>query len=87
MSGADFAMKTVSDGLISERSYQNFTNDKITFGFNENSEREDSFIISKNKSEIKSLATWLENDVYFGSGLSYMQYKKTEEGYDLFINE
>lgn len=87
ISGADFAMKTVSDGLISERSYQNFTNDKITFGFNENSEREDSFIISKNKSEIKSLATWLENDVYFGSGLSYMQYKKTEEGYDLFINE
>ena len=85
--GVDLTMKVVSDGLSSERSYQNFTNDKISFGFNQGTGREDSIIINKDKSQIKSLATWLEKDVYFGSGTSYMQYKKAEEGYDLFINE
>ena len=85
--GVDLTMKLVSDGLSSERSYQNFTNDKISFGFNQGSGREDSIIINKDKSQVKSLATWLEKDVYFGSGTSYMQYKKVEEGYDLFINE
>ena len=85
--GVDLTMKAVSDGLSSERSYQNFTNDKISFGFNQGSGREDSIIINKDKSQVKSLAIWLEKDVYFGSGASYMQYKKAEEGYDLFINE
>lgn len=85
--GVDLTMKVVSDGLSSERSYQNFTNDKISFGFNQGSGREDSIIINKDKSQVKSLAIWLEKDVYFGSGASYMQYKKAEEGYDLFINE
>lgn len=85
--GVDLTMKVVSDGLSSERSYQNFTNDKISFGFNQGFGREDSMIINKDKSQVKSLATWLEKDVYFGSGTSYMQYKKTEEGYDLFVNE
>ena len=85
--GVDLTMKVVSDGLSSERSYQNFTNDKISFGFNQGSGREDSIVISKDKSEIKSLVIWLEKDVCFGSGSSYMQYKKTEGGYDLFINE
>ena len=80
-------MKVVSDGLSSERSYQNFTNDKISFGFNQGTGREDSIIINKDKSQVKSLAIWLEKDIYFGSGTSYMQYKKAEEGYDLFINE
>ena len=42
---------------------------------------------AKDKSQVKSLAIWLEKDVYFGSGTSYMQYKKAEEGYDLFVNE
>lgn len=87
INGVDLSMKIISDGLSSERSYQNFTNDKISFGFNQGSGREDSIIISKDKSQIKSLATWLEKDIYFGSGTSYMQYKKAEEGYDLFINE
>lgn len=85
--GVDLTMKVVSDGLSSERSYQNFANDKISFGFNQGSGREDSIIINKDKSEIKSLAVWLEKDIYFGSGTSYMQYKKAEEGYDLFVNE
>lgn len=85
--GVDLSMKVVSDGLSSERSYQNFTNDKISFGFNQGSSREDSIIINKDKSQVKSLAIWLEKDIYFGSGTSYMQYKKAEEGYDLFINE
>lgn len=85
--GIDLSMKIISDGLSSERSYQNFTNDKISFGFNQGSGREDSIIISKDKSQVKSLAVWLEKDIYFGSGTSYMQYKKVEEGYDLFINE
>ena len=85
--GVDLTMKVVSDGLSSERSYQNFTNDKISFGFNQGSGREDSIIINKDKSQVKSLAIWLEKDIYFGSGTSYMQYKKAEEGYDLFINE
>lgn len=85
--GIDLTMKVVSDGLSSERSYQNFTNDKISFGFNQGSGREDSIIINKDKSQVKSLAIWLEKDIYFGSGTSYMQYKKAEEGYDLFINE
>ena len=85
--GVDLTMKVVSDGLSSERSYQNFTNDKISFGFNQGPGREDSIIINKDKSQVKSLAIWLEKDVYFGSGTSYMQYKKTEEGYDLFVNE
>ena len=85
--GVDLTMKVVSDGLSSERSYQNFTNDKISFGFNQGTGREDSIIINKDKSQVKSLAIWLEKDVYFGSGASYMQYKKAEEGYDLFINE
>ena len=80
-------MKVLSDGLSSERSYQNFTNDKISFGFNQGFGREDGLIIGKDKSEIKSLAVWLEKDVYFGAGISYMQYKKTEGGYDLFVNE
>lgn len=87
INGVDLSMKIISDGLSSERSYQNFTNDKISFGFNQGSNREDSIIISKDKSQIKSLAIWLEKDVYFGSSTSYMQYKKAEEGYDLFINE
>ena len=87
VSGTDLVIKTVSDGLASEKSYQNFLSDKISFGFNDGVQREDSFIITKDKSEIKSLATWLEKDIYFGSGSSYMQYKKAEEGYDLFINE
>lgn len=85
--GVDLTMKVVSDGLSSERSYQNFTNDKISFGFNQGTGREDSIIINKDKSQVKSLAIWLEKDIYFGSGTSYMQYKKAEEGYDLFINE
>ena len=85
--GVDLTMKVISDGLSSERSYQNFTNDKISFGFNQGTGREDSIIINKDKSQVKSLAIWLEKDVYFGSGASYMQYKKAEEGYDLFINE
>lgn len=85
--GVDLSMKIISDDLSSERSYQNFTNDKISFGFNQGFGREDSIIISKDKSQVKSLAIWLEKDVYFGSGTSYMQYKKAEEGYDLFINE
>lgn len=85
--GIDLSMKIISDGLSSERSYQNFTNDRISFGFNQGSGREDSIIISKDKSQVKSLAIWLEKDIYFGSGTSYMQYKKAEEGYDLFINE
>lgn len=85
--GIDLSMKIISDGLSSERSYQNFTNDKISFGFNQSFGREDSIIISKDKSQVKSLAIWLEKDIYFGSGTSYMQYKKAEEGYDLFINE
>lgn len=85
--GVDLTMKVVSDGLSSERSYQNFTNDTISFGFNQGSSREDSIIINKDKSQVKSLAIWLEKDIYFGSGTSYMQYKKAEEGYDLFINE
>lgn len=85
--GVDLTMKVVSDGLSSERSYQNFTNDKISFGFNQGFGREDSIIINKDKSQVKSLAVWLEKDIYFGSGTSYMQYKKAEKGYDLFINE
>ena len=85
--GVDLTMKVVSDGLSSERSYQNFTNDTISFGFNQGSDREDSIIINKDKSQVKSLAIWLEKDIYFGSGTSYMQYKKAEEGYDLFVNE
>lgn len=87
INGVDLSMKIISDGLSNERSYQNFTNDKISFGFNQGSNREDSIIIGKDKSQIKSLAIWLEKDVYFGSSTSYMQYKKAEEGYDLFINE
>ena len=87
INGVDLSMKIISDDLSSERSYQNFTNDKISFGFNQGSGREDSIIISKDKSQVKSLAIWLEKDIYFGSGTSYMQYKKAEEGYDLFINE
>lgn len=87
INGVDLSMKIISDDLSSERSYQNFTNDKISFGFNQGFGREDSIIISKDKSQVKSLAIWLEKDVYFGSGTSYMQYKKAEEGYDLFINE
>lgn len=87
INGIDLSMKIISDDLSSERSYQNFTNDKISFGFNQGFGREDSIIISKDKSQVKSLAIWLEKDVYFGSGTSYMQYKKAEEGYDLFINE
>lgn len=85
--GVDLSMKIISDDLSSERSYQNFTNDKISFGFNQGSGREDSIIISKDKSQVKSLAIWLEKDIYFGSSTSYMQYKKTQGGYDLFINE
>ena len=87
INGVDLSMKIISDDLSSERSYQNFTNDKISFGFNQGSGREDSIIISKDKSQVKSLAIWLEKDIYFGSGASYMQYKKTQGGYDLFINE
>lgn len=87
INGVDLSMKIISDDLLSERSYQNFTNDKISFGFNQGSGREDSIIINKDKSQVKSLAIWLEKDVYFGSGTSYMQYKKTQSGYDLFINE
>lgn len=87
ISGTDLVTKTVSDGLISEKSYQNFLSDKIRLGFNDGIRREDSLIIAKNKSEIKSLAVWLEKDIYFGSGSSYMQYKKVDKGYDLFINE
>ena len=87
INGVDLSMKIISDDLSSERSYQNFTNDKISFGFNQGSGREDSIIISKDKSQVKSLAIWLEKDVYFGSDTSYMQYKKTQDGYDLFINE
>lgn len=87
INGVDLSMKVVSDGLSSERSYQNFTNDKISFGFNQGSGREDSLIISKDKSQVKSLAIWLEKDIFFGSDASYMQYKKTQGGYDLFINE
>ena len=87
LNGVDLSMKIISDDLLSERSYQNFTNDKISFGFNQGSGREDSIIINKDKSQVKSLAIWLEKDVYFGSGTSYMQYKKTQSGYDLFINE
>lgn len=85
--GVDLSMKFISDDLSNERSYQNFTNDKISFGFNQGSGREDSIIISKDKSQVKSLAIWLEKDIYFGSSTSYMQYKKTQGGYDLFINE
>ena len=87
INGVDLSMKIISDDLSSERSYQNFTNDKISFGFNQGFGREDSIIISKDKSQVKSLAIWLEKDVYFGSDTSYMQYKKTQDGYDLFINE
>lgn len=85
--GVDLTMKIISDGLSSERSYQNFTNDKVSFGFNQGSGREEAIGISKDKIQMKSLATWLEKDIYFGSGSSYMQYKKAEKGYDLFINE
>lgn len=85
--GVDLTMKIISDGLSSERSYQNFANDKVSFGFNQGSGREDAISITKDKTQLKSLATWLEKDIYFGSGSSYMQYKKAEEGYDLFINE
>lgn len=85
--GVDLSMKFISDDLSSEKSYQNFANDKISFGFNQGSGREDSLIISKDRSQVKSLAIWLEKDIYFGSGTSYMQYKKTQGGYDLFINE
>ena len=87
INGVDLSMKIISDDLSSERSYQNFTNDKISFGFNQGYGREDSITISKDKSQVKSLAVWLEKDIYFGSGTSYMQYKKAEEGYDLFVNE
>ena len=87
INGVDLSMKFISDDLSSEKSYQNFANDKISFGFNQGSGREDSIIISKDKSQVKSLAIWLEKDIYFGSGTSYMQYKKTQGGYDLFINE
>lgn len=85
--GIDLSMKVISDGLISEKSYQNFTNDKISFGFTQTADREDSIIIDKDKTQIKSLSVWLEKDIYFGTELSYMQYKKVEGGYDLFINE
>ena len=85
--GADLAMKTVIDGLVSEKSYQNLTNDRISFGFNRGAGRKEALVIKEDKSELKSLSVWLEKDVYFGSGTSYMQYKKAEEGYDLFINE
>ena len=87
LNGVDLTMKIISDGLSSERSYQNFTNDKVSFGFNQGSGREEAIGISKDKIQMKSLAIWLEKDIYFGSGTSYMQYKKAEEGYDLFINE
>lgn len=87
LNGVDLAMKIISDGLSSERSYQNFTNDKVSFGFNQGSGREEAISISKDKIQMKSLATWLEKDIYFGSSTSYMQYKKAEEGYDLFVNE
>lgn len=85
--GIDLSMKVISDGLVSEKSYQNFTNDKISFGFTQTTDREDSIIIDKDKTQIKSLSVWLEKDIYFGTELSYMQYKKVEGGYDLFINE
>lgn len=87
LNSVDLTMKIISDGLSSERSYQNFTNDKVSFGFNQGSGREEAIGISKDKVQMKSLAIWLEKDIYFGSGSSYMQYKKAEEGYDLFINE
>ena len=85
--GIDLITKTVIDGFIRERNYQTFSDDKIAFGFNNNLKREDGFVINKDKSELKSLQVWLEKDVYFGSGTSYMQYKKASEGYDLFVNE
>lgn len=85
--GTDLITKSVVDGLVKEKNYQTFSDDKIAFGFNNGSQREDGFVINKDKSELKSLSVWLEKDIYFGSGTSYMQYKKASEGYDLFINE
>ena len=85
--GVDLTMIAISDGFVEEKSYQNVSIDKISWGFNRGFGREESLAISKEKSEIKSLTTWIENDVFFGTDNSYMQYKKTQEGYDLFINE
>ena len=83
----DLIMKTTSDGLSAEKNYQHFTNNEISFGFAHDFGREDSIVIKKDRTQLKSLSTWLQNDIYFGTDYSYMQYKKAEGGYDLFIKE
>lgn len=88
-SEAFFSFKEIWEdkNIGTEKSYQSFTKNGITLGFLLDGQRTQAINIQQNILSLDSKSIWLNENIYFGSNTTYMQYKKVDGGYDLFINE
>lgn len=88
-SEAFFSFKEIQEdkNMGTEKSYQSFTKNGITLGFLLDNQRTEAINVQQNTLSLDSKSIWLNENIYFGSNTTYMQYKKVDGGYDLFINE